>query len=136
MAWLLDTNVISEIGRKDRCDPKVRQWSIAHQSERQFLSVITLGEMRNGVDLHRLKNKAEARALEARLERLCVEYEDFILPVTLEIAMRWGAMNCPKTLPTADSLIAATALEHGLTIVTRNEVDFARMGVRIVNPFE
>lgn len=136
MSWLLDTNVICELGRKERCDPKVRQWAIAHDSERQFLSVITLGEIRNGVELKRRKNRIEANALEQRLERLCVEYEESILPVTLEIAFQWGVLNCPDTLPTADSLIAATAIEHGLTVATRNTADFERMGVRVVNPFE
>jgi predicted nucleic acid-binding protein len=114
----------------------VRKWALAHASERQYLSVLTLGELRNGVELRRLKNKTEAAALQRRLDRLCEEFEGSILTVTLEVAFKWGELNSPTTLPTSDSLIAATALVHNLVIVTRNVRDFHRMGVKIVNPFE
>lgn len=136
MAFLLDTNIVSELGRKDRCEPKVKKWALAHRTERQFISVITLGEIRNGVELKRLKQPNEAVILESKLERLIEEFEGSILLVTHEVADRWGRMNCPETLPTADSLIAATALVNGLTLVTRNVKDFKRMGIKMINPFE
>lgn len=136
MAWLLDTNVICELGRKGKCHPKVSHWAALHRAEKQYLSVITLGEIRNGVELRWRKNAKEARLLEARLDLLCIEFDEAILPITIEIAFRWGCLNCPDTLPTADSLIAATALEHDLTVVTRNVSDFARSGVKLFNPFE
>ncbi len=136
MSFLLDTNVISELRKDMNCNPKVLSWMQANLDVGYFLSVMTLGEIRNGIELLRRKDAAKADSIEQWLNQIWVDYADAILPVTQEIADRWGRLNCPNTLPTTDSLIAATAIVHGLTVVTRNVGDFTRSGVTVLNPFD
>jgi predicted nucleic acid-binding protein len=136
MSFLLDTNVISELRKDMNCNPKVLSWMQANLDVGYFLSVMTLGEIRNGIELLRRKDAAKADSIEQWLNQIWVDYADAILPVTQEIADRWGRLNCPNTLPTTDSLIAATAIVHGLTVVTRNVDDFTRSGVTVLNPFD
>jgi len=136
MSFLLDTNVISELRKDMNCNPKVLSWMQANLDVGYFLSVMTLGEIRNGIELLRRKDAAKADSIEQWLNQIWVDYADAILPVTQEIADRWGRLNCPNTLPTTDSLIAATAIVHGLTAVTRNVDDFTRSGVTVLNPFD
>jgi hypothetical protein len=136
MSFLLDTNVISELRKDMNCNPKVLSWMQANLDVCYFLSVMTLGEIRNGIELLRRKDAAKADSIEQWLNQIWVDYADAILPVTQEIADRWGRLNCPNTLPTTDSLITASAIVHGLTVVTRNVDDFTRSGVTVLNPFD
>jgi predicted nucleic acid-binding protein len=136
MSFLLDTNVISELRKDMNCNPKVLSWMQANLDVGYFLSVMTLGEIRNGIELLRRQDAAKADSIEQWLNQIWVDYADAILPVTQEIADRWGRLNCPNTLPTTDSLITASAIVHGLTVVTRNVDDFTRSGVTVLNPFD
>jgi predicted nucleic acid-binding protein len=135
MAYLLDTCVLSEL-RKPKANPGVTAWMAGLRPEEAFLSVLTLGEIRRGIELRRAKDQAAARALERWLLGLEAHYADRILPMTAVIADRWGRLSPNQPLPMTDGLIAATALEHKLTVVTRNTEDFARSGVSLLDPFE
>lgn len=134
MAYLLDTCVISEL-RKPRGDPGVSAWLADNQPDEAYLSVLTLGEIRRGIELHRSKDTKVAGTLERWLLGLESHYADRILPITAAIADRWGRLSLNQPLPVSDGLIAATALEHKLTIVTRNVANFQRSGVNLINPF-
>jgi toxin FitB len=134
MAYLLDTCVISEL-RKAHCDHGVATWMSGIQPDEAFLSVLTLGEIRRGIEMHRPKDARAAGALERWLLGLEVHYAERILPITPAIADRWGRLSVNQPLPVSDGLIAATALEHKLTVVTRNGADFQRSGVNILDPF-
>lgn len=134
MAYLLDTCIISEL-RKQTCNPGVSAWMSGIQPTEAFLSVLTLGEIRRGIELHRRKSPAAASGLERWLLGLETHYGDRILPITPAVADIWGRLSPHQPLPVTDGLIAATALEHRLTVVTRNTADFARSGVNTLNPF-
>lgn len=136
MSFLLDTNVLSELRRGARCHAKVREWEEANRSQRYFVSVITLGEIRRGIEGARHRGQDEkADTLEEWVRGLMTDYGERVLPVTPEVADRWGRIGAVETLPFSDSLIAATALNHDLTVAARNESDFTRCGVAVVNPF-
>jgi len=111
-------------------------WMEGVQPDEAFLSVLTLGEIRRGIELRRNKDAVAARSLERWLRGLETHYADRILPVTPAIADRWGRLSPDQPLPVTDGLIAATALEHKLTVVTRNTSDFKRSGVGVYDPFE
>lgn len=137
--FLVDTNVISEF-TKPRPESRVIRWLDAADPEFMFVSVVTFGEIRLGIeDLPVGKRRA---ALEEWFEQgLPFWFDAHLLPVSKSIADRWGrlAIAAKKkgvSLTTADGLIAATAAEYGLTIVTRNVNDFAKSGVMIINPWE
>ncbi|MFZ4766779.1 MAG: type II toxin-antitoxin system VapC family toxin [Roseimicrobium sp.] len=136
MAWLLDTNVISELRRGIKCHPNVRAWAEACDDADFFVSVLTLGEIRDGIERQRKRDPAQASALENWLNTTVKRFEGRIHPVCQAVADRWGKLLPGESLPDVDALIAATALEHGLTIATRNVRDFIRCGVPVVNPFE
>ena len=136
MAYLLDTSVISELRRGRRCDPKVRQWVSAIPADELFISVLTLGEIRAGIESKRRKDPEQAEAIERWLNSITVEYATRTLPVTTVEADRWGRIPMQGRLPDVDGLIAATAMIHGLTVATRNTGDFWWSGVPLVNPFE
>jgi Predicted nucleic acid-binding protein, contains PIN domain len=127
--------VISELRKGTRCDPNVRAWFSPIPEEEIFLSVLTIGEIRKGIESIRLRDQAAARVLDRWLRQMILSYKDRILPVDQEVAERWGEMNVPDPLPVLDGLIAATARVHDLTVATRNAKDMARTGVPFVNPF-
>lgn len=135
MSYLVDTNVISELRKGQRCDPNVRAWFSPIPEGEIFLSVLTIGEIRKGIENIRLRDQAAARVLDHWLRQLVSSYKDRILPVDQEVAERWGEMNVPDPIPVLDGLIAATARVHELTVATRNVKDVARTGVPFVNPF-
>jgi predicted nucleic acid-binding protein len=135
MAYLIDTCVLSEL-RKPKIHPGVATWMAGIQPDEAFLSVITVGEIRRGIELRRAKDPVAARALERWLLGLESHYGDRILPVTPAIADRWGRLSPTQPLPVTDGLIAATALEHKFTVVTRNTADFVRAGVGLLDPFK
>ena len=135
MTHLIDTNVISELRKGQRSDPNVRAWFSALREEEIFLSVLTVGEIRKGIESIRLRDRTAARALDRWLRQIVSSYKERILPIDQKVAERWGEMNVPDPLPVLDGLIAATALVHELTLATRNVKDVARTGVSFVNPF-
>ena len=135
MSYLLDTNVVSELARPNP-EPKVTRWLAGIPSESLFLSVITLGELRRGVE--RLPAGARREKLRRWLEQdLRAWLGSRLLAVDAEVADRWGRLltAAPRTPPAIDSLLAATALEHDLRLVTRNERDFDYAGLSVINPW-
>jgi predicted nucleic acid-binding protein len=135
LSYLVDTNVFSELRKGARCNPSVAEWFAALRSDEIFLSVLNVGELRRGIELIRRRDPTSAQALEGWLEGLLQDHGDRILPVDREVASEWGRLNVPDPLPVIDSLLAATAKVHGLTLATRNTRDIERTGVRCVNPF-
>jgi predicted nucleic acid-binding protein len=136
VTWLLDTNVISEVRKGRRADAGVRAWWAATPDEAIFLSVMVLGEIRHGIESVRRRDPASALAAEQWLLRLSETFRDRVLPVDARIAERWGALGVQDPVPVVDGLLAATALVHGLTLVTRNVRRVERTGVRILDPFD
>lgn len=135
MSYLVDTNVISEIRKGPRCNPGVASWIAEVPSSDIYLSVLTLGEIRKGIENIRRRDKAAAEALEGWFQELADSLSDHILPVDQAIAEQWGRFNVPDPLPMLDSFLAATASVYGLTLVTRNLKDVERTGVHCLNPF-
>lgn len=132
--FLLDTVVISEL-RKRQADAGVVRWVSRQEGDQLYLSVVTLGEIERGIARRRKGDPKFADELEMWLEGLTRLYSERILPVTPGIARRWGRLSAQLGHEGADILIAATALTHGLTVVTRNTSHFAPTGVRLLNPF-
>jgi predicted nucleic acid-binding protein len=136
--YLVDTNVISEIRKKDKANLGVRQFfdSVIGNKTPIYLSAITVGELRRGVDLvyHR-GDFNQGKLLETWLNSILAEYQSNILGIDAEIAQLWGKMRVPNPQQALDKLIAATALIYDLTVVTRNVDDFEGTGVRLLNPF-
>lgn len=135
MNYLIDTNVISEIRKRERCDPLVAAWYASLDDESVFLSVLVLGEIRRGIERVRPTDPAQARALEGWLTQVTNSFGDRILPVDQAGADTWGRMSAARPLPTIDALLAATAMANGMTLVTRNTPAVAGLGVRLLNPF-
>lgn len=135
MSFLLDTNVVSELRKGKRAHPGVTGWIAGVGDEDLFLSVLVAGEIRQGVEAVRTRDPVSAARLERWLSTLIESYAERILPVDLGVATLWGRLNVPEPTPAVDGLLAATAIVHGLTLVTRNTRDVARTGVQIVNPF-
>lgn len=135
MSYLLDTNVLSELRKGERADANVRAWFGELADEEIYLSVLTIGEIRRGVENVRRRDPDAARALDSWLARLGEAYRDRILPVDRAIAEEWGRMNAPDPLPVVDGLLAATARVIGLTLATRNVADVDGAGVEFVDPF-
>lgn len=134
MSWLLDTNIVSELRKADRADPSLRTWFAAVDDAELFTSVLVLGEIRRGIESIRRRDATSALALEQWLVRVAVGFGDRVLPVDARVADRWGGLNVPDPIPTVDGLLAATALVHDLTLVTRNVRDVASTGVRTLDP--
>ena len=136
--YLVDTNVISEARKRSKANKGVQDFFKLVTSERTpvFVSVVTVGELRRGMELirHRGDTRQAAR-LEKWLEKLLVKYQDFILDFDKNIAQLWGRLRVPHPENALDKQIAATALIHDLTVVTRNHKDFTKTGVRTLNPF-
>lgn len=132
--WLLDTVVLSEL-RKRTPNQAVLSWLTQQQDTSLFLSVVSLGEIERGIEKQRLVNAHFAAELSHWLETLQTLYAERILPVTPPIARRWGALSAQLGNDGVDLLIAATAIGHGLVVVTRNTRHFAPTGVRVLNPF-
>jgi hypothetical protein len=132
--FLLDTVVISEL-RKRRPARQVIDWLSGCREDALFLSVVTLGEIRRGILAKRASDAAFADELARWLESLLRLYGDRILPMTPRIALRWGELSWRAGHGGADLVIAATALEHGLAVATRNVRHFEPLGVTVINPF-
>lgn len=133
--FLLDTVVLSELRKRDR-NPNVVRWLTGASADGVFLSAVTIGEIERGIVRQRAKDVAFAEALESWFDRTIQIYIDRILPVDTRVARRWGSLSARIGNDGADLLIAATALEHGLTVVTRNTRHFEPTGVALIDPFE
>lgn len=132
--FLIDTMVLSELRRRQR-DPGVAAWIGSQRQEDCFLSVVSIGEIERGIARRRVADPAFARQLADWLDQLLRLHGDRLLPVDLGTARRWGQLSAQLGHDGADLLIAATALEHGLTVVTRNLRHFTPTGVPTLNPW-
>jgi hypothetical protein len=136
MSFLLDTNVVAEV-RKPAGSARVKAWLAAAPPWSCFISVLVLGEIRQGIErLRHRPDVAQADRLDAWLGTIATAYAGRIVPVTGEVAQAWGRLNVPDPLPPIDGLLAATALVHDWTLVTRNTLHVERTGVRLLNPFD
>jgi toxin FitB len=136
--YLIDTNVISEARKKDKANPGVATFfrEVADQGEALYLSVVSLGELRRGVELIRYRGDIrQADMLGAWLTDVLDQYRNNILAFDTDAAQVWGRLRVPHAEHEIDKQIAAIALVNGLTVVTRNTADFADTGVNLLNPF-
>ncbi len=135
MTYLLDTNVVSEL-RKRHPDAHVLAWYLGVASADLFISVLTIGEIRLGIERLRRKDHAQADLIEHWLRGLQVTYADHIVDIDTATADQWGRLNVADPLPVIDGLLAASAKARGWTMVTRNTADLARSGIPVINPFD
>lgn len=135
MRYLVDTNVVSELRKGEQADRGVREWFAAADSDDLALSVLVLAEIRLGILRLRSRDPHAAANLAGWLGRLRRAYQRRTFPVDDAVADVWAHLNAPRPLPVIDSLQAATALVHGLTLVTRNTADLADADVAMLNPF-
>lgn len=134
--YVLDTNVISELRQgKPKQSPQVRAWAAAQPASQLFLSAITMLELEKGVLALERRTPPQGHALRDWLTGVHAAFAGRILPFTEHTAILCAAMHIPNPRSDRDAMIAATALEHGMTVVTRNVVDFAGSGVQLINPF-
>lgn len=136
MGYLIDTNVLSEMRKGSRGNSHVRTWAVRARTNDLCLSVLVVAEVRRGIESIRRTDAAQAAVLDDWLVRVVESFGERILPITLPIADRFARLSVPDRIPFVDGLLAATALEHGLVLVTRNLRDVARTGVRLLDPFE
>lgn len=134
MAYLLDTDILSALRKKQR-EPKLEKWFTANRSADFYISVVTVGEIERGISRQQSVDPAFASALAHWLEGLLVNYGGRVLPLTVGIARRWGKLSAELEHHGADLMIAATAMEHNLTVVTRNTKHFESTQVAVTNPF-
>jgi len=134
LSFLIDTNIVSEIRRKSP-HPGVLAWYASTPSERLFLSVLTVGQIRRGIERKRSDDPPAAASLERWYATLVDQYSERIIAIDAHVSDMWGQISALRPLPVVDALLAATALVHGLTLVTRNVSDVAGTGVPILDPF-
>jgi predicted nucleic acid-binding protein len=133
--FLLDTDVISELRKRDRADPHVARW-VARTSVAEIgTSVMALAEIRRGIKLKRRRDPEQARYLDRWFSQMRMGLADRVLPIDEPIAETWAILRVPNPLPLIDGLLAATAKVHGLTLVTRNVAQIAPPGVSLLDPF-
>jgi toxin FitB len=135
VGFLLDTNVVSELRRGNAANAGVIKWFDAQSPRELFLSVVTVGEIRQGIEQLRAKDKPQATMLDRWVTGLVQFYEDRLIYVDGDIAEEWGRLRAARPVPVVDALIAATARVHDLTLVTRNLRDFSGLRLRVLNPF-
>lgn len=135
MKFLLDTNIISEIRKRDRANPNVARWVARTPVKEMGTSVVVLAEIRRGIELKRRSDPKQAEALDRWFAQMRTRLSDRVLPIDEPIAEAWALLSVPDPLPFIDGLLAATARVHGLTLVTRNVGDVARTGISVIDPF-
>ena len=135
MKFLLDTNIISEIRKRNRADANVARWITQTPVAEIGTSVIVLAEIRRGIELKRRTDPEQAASLDRWFAQMRSRLGDRVLPIDETIADTWARLNVPDPLPLIDGLLAATAKVYGLTLVTRNIADISRTGVSLLNPF-
>jgi predicted nucleic acid-binding protein len=133
--YLIDTNIISEVRKGDRCDPAVSAWYVSIADENLFLSTLVLGEIRKGIELARPRDSGKAVALERWLQQVEAAFGSRVLGIDNAISDQWGRISAIRPIPVIDGLLAATAITNGLTLVTRNDRDVAGVGALVLNPF-
>ena len=134
--FLLDTNVISEVRRGQRSNPNVTNWYASVGESQLFISSLTIGEIRRGIELARRRGDGDqVEALETWLETVIQRFSGRILKVDTEEADAWGQLSAIRPVPVVDALLAATAITHDMTLVTRNVSDVEGLGVRVIDPF-
>ena len=133
--FLLDTDVLSALRRRER-NPETVRWVEGQRTSDLYISVVTVGEIERGIGQQQRRDPSFARDLALWLDRVLAWYSDRILPVDAATARRWGQLSAILGNDRADLLIAATAMEHGLTVVTRNVRHFEPTGVPVVSPVE
>lgn len=136
MSYLIDTNIISEIRKGDRCDANVAAWYRAIDATEIYLSAIVLGEIRKGVELVRPRDPGKAKALEDWVADVAVAFADRLLPIDAAVADEWARMSALRPVSVIDGLLAASAKANGLILVTRYGKDVAGLGVSVLNPFD
>jgi predicted nucleic acid-binding protein len=134
VSWLLDTNIVSELREGERAHAGLRAWFARAEEESLYTSVLLVGELRRGIESLRRRDVPSALALEHWLAGITGGFADRILPVDQAVAEQWGRLNVPDPVPTVDGLLAATAMVHGLTLVTRNTKDVAMTGALVLDP--
>ena len=134
MTFLLDTDVLSALRRRER-NPAAARWIEAQRDTDLYLSVVTVGEIERGIFQQRRHDPSFAEELARWLDLVLGWYEERVLTVDIPTARRWGQLSGALGHDSADLLIAATALEHGLTVVTRNTRHFEPTGVAVFDPF-
>lgn len=137
MTYLLDTNVVSELRKpRERADPGVHAWARAQRTSDLWLSVITVMEVEIGVARLERRDERQGATLRRWLERdLLPAFEGRLLPIDVDVARRAAGLHVPDPRSERDVLIAATALERGMTVVTRNVSDFASLAVQLIDPW-
>ena len=134
--FLLDTNVTSEVRKGSRCDANVANWYSGVDESRLFISSLSIGEIRRGIELGRRRGDLhQANALETWLQTVMQQFSNRILNVDTTVAETWSAMSTTRPIPAIDGLLAATAMKHNLVLVTRNVADVEGLGIQILNPF-
>jgi predicted nucleic acid-binding protein len=133
--FLLDTNVISEIRKRDRAHPNVIRWVARTAVEEIRTSVLVLAEIRRGIELKRRSDPQQAKSLDGWFAQMRMRLGERVLPVDEPVAEAWALLGIPNPSPLIDGLLAATAKVHGLTLVTRNVADMAMAGVLVLDPF-
>lgn len=137
--WLLDTNVVSELRkiRAGKADANVARWADGIDVAELFVSAITIQELEIGILMAERKDAPKGAILRAWMDQhVLPAFAERILPVDVAVALRSAPLHVPELRPVRDALIAATALTHGMTVVTRNEADFEPTGVAILNPWQ
>jgi toxin FitB len=135
VSYLIDTNIISEVRKGDRCDPRVSAWYASIADDDLFLSTLVLGEIRKGIELVRPKDRERATSLERWLRQVEAAFDGRVLGIDNVVSDQWGRMSAIRPIPVIDGLLAATAVTNGLTLVTRNDRDVAGLGAMVLNPF-
>lgn len=134
--FLLDTNVVSELRRGDRGNVGVSDWYAGVAGNDLFTSALVVGEIRKGVaGLRRRQDHRQAEIMEVWLETSRDFFSDLVLPIDVAVAEVWGQMYTIRNVPVIDGLLAATAIVHGLTLVTRNIIHIQGLGADLLNPF-
>lgn len=135
MKFLLDTNVISEIRKRERAHPNVAKWVAQTPVADIGTSVVVLAEIRRGIELKRRRDPEQARVFDRWFVQMRDRLAGRVLSIDEPIADAWARLSIPDPLPFVDGLLAATAKVHGLTVVTRNTTGIARTGVKFIDPF-